>query len=785
MRCNYLFSGAPTRGHVPILLDLYSNSCSLPKKEEVKLDLTTMNWNLWNRDIESSLQRDLVDDLLIAENFLPEELLDLIDSCVKTSTERHCSTKRVCRHSKPYWTKELSMLSEDLRKKQSKYMLHNTDINFERFQLAKTDFEHARKTACQDFIKNKTHSLNVSQSAKFWKEFQCMFKPNCDTKVEALSLKDGTITTSNDEIECELFDTFFKGTHIEQNKANFDEDFHKSIKVRYDQIKGSNFIPDAKDLSYLKWSHHSSSLYSPILEDEVWDAITQSTQNMAKSFDNKGIHPQMIANLGPNTAYALTKLFNKCLYDGKWVWNLSKVVFLKKEGKTTYSKPGSYRPISISPYMGKLLERILSKRLENYMSLIDITDPNQEGFTKGRNSIRYLHRLTSGIKGDIRKRLTVLCLFLDFEKAFDSVWKCGLVVKLWDIGVHGPFLKIIDSFLFERQVMLLVNGYMGPIRDCLDFGLPQGAVQSPLLFRFFVYDLDEVSRLYQQITFFKFAADGSAKVACNTLDECLHYLNIVLESLHAWTSKWRMVINCEINKTEVICFHSHTPKDVPDTFHIGSKQIKLVTSSKVLGIIIDKKLSFKEHSTYVYNRLVYRWINLCRCCNRNWGMNHHVLIRIIKAVIFSTLLYGSLIWMNICNMEVINRLWCKMAKTSVGAIFNVSPSLLEVILGVPPLQVQNRVIAIKHYLKTVVHVSRNDYHLDFIGHEICNSNPEVLMIIRDVFKFLEWKLSTMDSGFSSLDRDIISTMDQQRFIQLSESSCSYNKVMMQKFTEFL
>jgi hypothetical protein len=63
-------------------------------------------------------------------------------------------------------------------------------------------------------------------------------------------------------------------------------------------------------------------------------------------------------------------------------------------------------------------------------------DENREGFSIGRNTIRYLHRLTACIKGDIAKKLTVLCLliFIDFEKAFDPVWKKGLVVKLWGAG---------------------------------------------------------------------------------------------------------------------------------------------------------------------------------------------------------------------------------------------------------------------------------------------------------------------------------------------------------------
>ena len=353
-----------------------------------------------------------------------------------------------------------------------------------------------------------------------------------------------------------MFDTFFKGKHITENQSTFDSQFHDETNNTYRLIKENGFenSEDVKDRFHL-----SSALYNPITEEEVWSTIKRN-KSAAGSFDNCKVHPLMLKNLGPNAIYALTRLFNLCLRNGKWLWNSSNIVFLKKEGKETYSKAGSYRPISISSYIGKLLERILGRRLEQYLLSVGILDSNQEGFSKGRSTIRYLHRLTAGIKGDIRKRLTVLCLFVDFEKAFDSVWKKGLIVKLWKTGVHGCYLQTIDSFLMNRTVSLLLNGYVGPVRNCLDFGLPQGAVLSPLLFKFYVYDMDAICHLYHQITFFKFADDGSAKVTGDTLEECMYYMNLVLGSINDWTCRWRMVINCSVNKTEVICFYSHTPQ---------------------------------------------------------------------------------------------------------------------------------------------------------------------------------------------------------------------------------
>ena len=137
----------------------------------------------------------------------------------------------------------------------------------------------------------------------------------------------------------------------------------------------------------------------------------------------------MFKHLGALVLKYIQKLANQCLNEGKWIWNKSEVIFLRKGGKDTYSKPGSYRPISISSYIGKLIEKIIAKRIQRYLDLIGLHDPDQEGFMEARNTIRYLNRLVMGIKSDLQKKLTSICLFIDFEKAFDSVWKKGLIVN--------------------------------------------------------------------------------------------------------------------------------------------------------------------------------------------------------------------------------------------------------------------------------------------------------------------------------------------------------------------
>ena len=773
-----LYSGAPLRGHVPVLMNIQSSPVTHRSMNEQKYKLKSMDWFNWTWDIEANLTTETIDSLNSDESV--QELLDLIENTIKTSTSENCPTKCVSKHSKPYWTPELTILSEKLRFDLKSYLTRNTDSALAAYLSSKSSFEEARKIACQQFILRQTKNLNTSQANKFWKEFNRLFKPPSNQMVEALLSEDGSILTENEDIEKEMFSTFFQAKHIEANTSQFNDEFFHEINDLYNHIKSSDFQPCGDTLDRFP---HSSLLYCPVTQWEVSETIN-GIKSLAASFDNQEMHQSMLKKLGSNAIYALSKLYTLCLRNGLWLWNDSKVVFLKKDGKSSYSKAGAYRPISISPYIGKLFERILAKRLELYLQKVGILDENQEGFSKGKNTVRYLHRLTAGIKGDIMKKLTVLCLFIDFEKAFDSVWKKGLVVKLWKAGVHGCYLKTLDSFLFGRSVCLLVNGFLGPKRSCQEYGLPQGSVLSPMLFKFFILDLEATCQEHQQITIFKFADDGTVKVVGRDVEECLFYLNLAMDGISQWTSCWRMVINCDVNKTEVICFNSYNDTAVPSSFNLGGKEIKLTDQTKVLGVILDEKLSYKQHSKSVYNKLIYQWVSLSRYANRNWGMCQTVMVRITKTILFSSLFYGSTVWMNnSTNMGDINKLWYRVSKAAVGAVFNTHGAILEVILGVPPLQIMQRIIAVKHYLKALS--DTDDIHFRFIKNQVLEGNPRILCHLRDVQKFLSWKADSFSNEIEPGDLTTLAQRNLGSVLQLSQKTLKYTKGMMQQFTELL
>ena len=781
-----LYSGAPLRGHVP-LISTITTRADIQQNVTEKLCIKNVKWEEWSKDLDMIVEKD---NTIINTIDDPHHLWNYIDDTIKKVTLKHCEMKLTSKHSKPYWTPMLSTLAKKLRKSSKAYIKRNTDHNKEKLLEAKEHFDKERKRECQEFIIKTTKDLNSAQATKFWKRFNSLFKKKSDNNIDPLSNGNGGLYTDPSDMENTLFATFFEATHL--SAGNFDDEFYNTVTNIYEEIRSEDISFEETGVENeggISNQNVANCLNFKISLKEIKKSI-KNTQANGKSFDNHNLHPLMLQHLGSKFLKLIKKLFNSCLSKNTWVWNDAEVIFFRKEGKENYSMPGSYRPISISSYIGKLLEKIIAKRISTYLTQQHIFDPDQEGFTPARNTIRYLNRLVLGIKGDLEKKLSVLCLFIDFEKAFDSVWKKGLIYKLHKIGIHGNILKLIHSFLFSRNVSLNINGNCGPKRACMDYGLPQGSALSPILFKIYLLDLADEMIDNPDVEVLKFADDGTIKVHGHTISRCLETMNEILRCLKVWTASWRMIINCQPNKTEMMCFSKTdgTNTQIPDRFQLGDKEIKLVSHTKVLGLIIDESLSFNLHSKSVYNKILGRWANICKYSNIHWGLCQRVMVQLMKTLFISSICYAGLIWIKPTNTAEVDKIWYKIVKSSVGAVFNISRSLAEIILGLPPLKILNHINRIKHYLKLILCPTPGDRLLEFIIN--CNVDETKCPLdlwnnFKEVYKFLRWKLNLFPEQFNENDTDIISNGTVNRYSELSPKSCSYTKVNINAYTQVL
>ena len=158
-----------------------------------------------------------------------------LDQCINTATKESCKTKISSIHSKPFWTKALTISSTNLRKAKKAYSKRNTLSNEETMDAAKEEFDTLRKAECQSFILMKTKNLNVAQSKEFWRSLNQLFSKKDKTGVENL-ISESKPLTEPEEIEDCLFGTFFACKHLEIKGNEFDNLFLEEVNIIYSSI---------------------------------------------------------------------------------------------------------------------------------------------------------------------------------------------------------------------------------------------------------------------------------------------------------------------------------------------------------------------------------------------------------------------------------------------------------------------------------------------------------------------------------------------------------------------
>ena len=142
-------------------------------------------------------------------------------------------------------------------------------------------------------------------------------------------------------------------------------------------------------------------------------------------------------------------ILNTSIYPDTWKMANVTPVF-KKDDKQLVK---NYRPISLLPICGKLLEKIIFNKLYCYLIDNKLLTDNQSGFRPGDSTTNQLLYLVDEIHNafDDPKSDEVRAVFLDISKAFDKVWHEGLLHKLKSNGISGELLSFFESYLSNRK----------------------------------------------------------------------------------------------------------------------------------------------------------------------------------------------------------------------------------------------------------------------------------------------------------------------------------------------
>jgi ribonuclease HI len=297
-----------------------------------------------------------------------------------------------------------------------------------------------------------------------------------------------------------------------------------------------------------------------------------------------------------------------------------------------------------------------------------------------------LHQLVGRIEKALDAKQYALGVFFDIEGAFDNTSPMAVKQTLRERGIHKSLIDWIVLLISMRTVTVRTD--LTNIMALVRRGLPQGGGLSPTLWSLIADSL--LKWLTQQGIFAQgYADDGVALVVGNILSTICDIMQGILNGVERWCQQMQLSINPE--KTEFILFtRRYKPDDVKDIKFYG-KSLMLTKQVKYLGVLLDHKLSFKNHVEHKCRKAIMAFHQVRRCTGKIWGYSPRIVHWLYTMVIRPMFTYAAVIWWPRVNfitvrksLEHVQRLACLY---TTGAIRTTPTVALELIVGLVPLPV--------------------------------------------------------------------------------------------------
>ena len=374
-----------------------------------------------------------------------------------------------------------------------------------------------------------------------------------------------------------------------------------------------------------------------ISEEKILKIIRSLNPNKAHGWD--GISTRMIKLSDASLVTPLKIIFTNCLRSGVFpeIWKRANVVPIHKKNEKNLKS--NYRPISLLPIFGKMLEKLVYDSLYSHLVSCDLLNPNQSGFRPGDSTVNQLISITHKIfeAFDCNPALDVRSVYLDISKAFDRVWHDGLIYKLKRCGVSGQLLSLIKSFLGDRKQRTVLNGQCSNWGDILA-GVPQGSILGPLFFLVYINDLTADLKCNVKL----FADDTSLFTIARETNEAAEHMNHDLQLITQWANDWRMSFNPDPQKQAVELLFSKKRNEIDHPVILFNNiPVKKVNEHKHLGMILDSKLSFSAHIKAAISK-ARKGIGLLKYLSKY--LPRHTLSELYKLYVRPHLDYGDVIY---------------------------------------------------------------------------------------------------------------------------------------------
>jgi hypothetical protein len=300
----------------------------------------------------------------------------------------------------------------------------------------------------------------------------------------------------------------------------------------------------------------------------------------------------------------------------------------------------------------------MSTRVECFLDSKDIMYNLQFGFRKKHSTNHALLSIIESIRSNLDKKTYSCGVFVDLEKAFDTVNHKILIAKLEHIGIRGVANQWIESYLKNRTQSVKLNGFSSQSKN-ISCGVPQGSILGPLLFLIYINDMNKA---FDKCSVYHFADDTNLLFSHKDPLVIQKTMNNELKYLFEWLCANRLSLN--VAKTEFILFQP-PGMTLEKRIILKLNRTKIHASFKIkyLGVILDHRLTWKHHLNELSKKLsrsvgmLYKIRDLCPA---------PVLRSLYFSIFNSHLSYGLPVWGN-ANRYYLDKIF-KIQKMAIRAI---------------------------------------------------------------------------------------------------------------------
>lgn len=481
------------------------------KKNEPKSDIKSIDLFKYDKNLFKSLMQRKCENMINISDCsrLSKKLQKSLAECVSELTVR----KRIFPRDNKWFTIELQELKNKKVRYHQRACILNLPEDWYEYRRLRNWYKSKLQSAKRNYMCNKIE--NCSNQKDMWRVIKVLvFKKE---RVEINEVQFADRKESDKQIIANKFNSYF--IESVNNISNSITPSSNNINIEEKQ---------------------TTFRFRPICINE----LRVKCKKMNNKNDVLKLNIKMYLDCFDIVGPIIVQIINDSFNRGVFPQNLKESIIIPIPKETNNIDCDKFRPINMLPLLEKIIENVAYDQLSKYVLDNKLLIENQSGFRPEHSCETALTWLIMTLKQKRHDKNKIVAIFLDFQRAFETINRERLLNKLFKYGIRNQELGWFRSYLNERTQRTKINNAVS-VSGYTNFGVPQGTILGPLLFLLYINDLCNV---IQHCSISLFADDALMFMCGNDETLIMERINSDLNDLCSWLAKNKLKINVKKNK---------------------------------------------------------------------------------------------------------------------------------------------------------------------------------------------------------------------------------------------